>query len=107
MNNLNVFIVESPTKARTIAYILSNKNFNGKFIVKSTYGHIRDLPENSFGVDKESLEPKFVYKRNGMLLIKSLMNIKNNSHFYIATDFDREGEAIAFECVSMLKIPEN
>lgn len=108
MKKINVLIVESPTKARTISQIIKAKSpSDGNYIVKSTYGHIRDLPDDSFGIDKETLEPEFIYKKNGVFLVKSLKPLKDRAFFYIATDFDREGEAIAFECVEMLGIKDD
>ncbi|WP_461829833.1 type I DNA topoisomerase [Aquifex sp.] len=89
---MNLFIVESPTKARTI------QKFLGKdFIVKATLGHIKDLPEKELGVDLKTLRAKYVYRKGKKKLIQQLKKLAGKSHIiYLGTDPDREGEAIAY-----------
>jgi len=99
--NLNLIIVESPTKARTISKFLG-KNF----LVKSSYGHIRDLPENELGVDIEkNFEPKYVILPNAKKRIKELQNsLSNVNKVILSTDPDREGEAIAWHLIQVLNL---
>lgn len=86
-------IVESPTKANTIA------NFLGRdFAVKSSMGHVRDLPKSRLGVDVENgFAPTYITLRGKSKLIKELKEAARKSQrVYLATDPDREGEAIAW-----------
>jgi len=89
---MELFIVESPTKARTI------QKFLGKdFVVKATLGHIKDLPEKELGVDLKTLKAKYVYRRGKRKLIEQLKKLaRRASVVYLGTDPDREGEAIAY-----------
>src|SRR3989338_5331280 len=89
----NLVIVESPTKAKTISRFLS-----GDFIVESSYGHIRDLPAYKLGVDVEnSFEPEYVISRKSQPTVKKLKEAaKKADKIILATDEDREGEAIAW-----------
>ncbi len=89
---MNLFIVESPTKAKTI------QRFLGKgFVVRATFGHIKDLPPKELGVDEETLRAKYVYVRGKKRLMESLKKLaKGSEKVYIGTDPDREGEAIAY-----------
>jgi DNA topoisomerase-1 len=93
----NLIIVESPTKARTIGHYLGED-----FQVLSSQGHIRDLPVNDLGVDIENgFKPKFETKRTkqaGQLRDAA----KKADRIYLATDHDREGEAIAFDLYTVL-----
>ncbi|OGL71763.1 DNA topoisomerase I [Candidatus Uhrbacteria bacterium RIFCSPHIGHO2_02_FULL_53_13] len=99
MNRL--VIVESPTKAKTIKRMLGDA-----FDVVSSYGHIRDLPKSKIGVDTEhGYEPKYVIppdKRKRVSELKAAASKAND--VYIATDDDREGEAIAWHIAHVLKI---
>ncbi|NPB06745.1 MAG: type I DNA topoisomerase [Aquificae bacterium] len=89
---MKLFIVESPTKARTI------KKYLGKgFVVKATMGHVKDLPEKELGVDPETLEAKYVYRKGKKKLVDELKRLAQRSEeVYLGTDPDREGEAIAY-----------
>ncbi|MDR1928979.1 MAG: type I DNA topoisomerase [Endomicrobium sp.] len=100
----SLIIVESPTKEKTISKILG-KNF----IVKSSYGHVRDLPKNDIGVDIENnFKPKYVIIPKAKKLITNLKILaKKVNKIYLATDFDREGEAIAWHLKEILKIPNS
>ncbi len=94
-----LFIVESPTKARTI------QKFLGKdFYVKATLGHIKDLPEGELGVDLKTLKAKYVYRKGKKKLIQQLKKLARKSQtIYLGTDPDREGEAIAYFLKEELK----
>ena len=96
-------IVESPTKQKTISKILGND-----FIVRSSFGHVRDLPSKDIGVDIENqFTPTYVPVDRAKRLISELTAIaKNASEIYLATDPDREGEAIAWHLVELLKLPK-
>jgi len=93
----NLIIVESPTKARTIGQYLGSE-----YRVLSSQGHVRDLPKNDLGVDVEKdFKPKFETKRSK--LISELREAaKDAERIYLATDHDREGEAIAFDLFTIL-----
>ncbi|MEA3239320.1 MAG: type I DNA topoisomerase [Candidatus Bipolaricaulota bacterium] len=93
-----LIIVESPTKARTIGQYLGKA-----YKVLSSQGHVRDLPRNDLGVDIENgFEPKFETKRTK--LVKELRDAaKGAERVYLATDHDREGEAIAYDLYTILK----
>ncbi len=100
-----LIIVESPTKARTIKNILKDG-----FLVKATMGHIRDLPENEFGVDIEkNFTPKYVIIPGKEKIVEQLKYLsKKYPEIYLATDEDREGEAIAWHItVAIGKDPED
>jgi DNA topoisomerase-1 len=93
----NLIIVESPTKARTIGQYLG-KNYQ----VLSSQGHVRDLPKNELGVDVDKeFAPKFETKRT-KLLSELRTAAEGADRIYLATDHDREGEAIAFDLFTIL-----
>jgi len=90
-----LFVVESPTKIKTLKKILSGES--NSFILLPTFGHIKDLPESSLGVDLTTLQPTFVYLRSKYKVLKELKRLaKKVSEVYLATDPDREGEAISY-----------
>ena len=93
-------IVESPAKARTIGRILPPE-----YIIKASMGHIRDLPENSFGVDIEhNFAPQYEEsKARGHNLGELKTAAKNAIDIYLASDPDREGEAIAWHLQEVLR----
>lgn len=99
-----LIIVESPAKANTIKKFLGA---NTK--VLASMGHIRDLPKSKLGVDIEhDFEPEYINIRGKGDLIKSLKKeAKNADIVYLATDPDREGEAIAWHLAKILEIPED
>lgn len=99
---MKLVIVESPTKERTIAKFLAKSG--EKFVVKSSYGHVRDLPENSLGVDeKNNFNPHYVILPKAKKVIYELKKIvKQCEKIYLATDYDREGEAIAWHLTKVL-----
>ncbi|MDD4903020.1 MAG: type I DNA topoisomerase [Candidatus Bipolaricaulis sp.] len=92
-----LIIVESPTKARTIGQYLGKE-----YRVLSSQGHVRDLPQNDLGVDIEKgFEPKFETKRT-KLLTELRKAAEGVDKVYLATDHDREGEAIAYDLFTIL-----
>ena len=97
-------IVESPAKAKTIGKYLG-KNY----VVEASMGHVRDLPKSKLGVDIEkNYEPKYITIRGkGELLEKLRKAAKKSDKIYLATDPDREGEAISWHLAKILKIDEN
>ena len=99
-----LIIVESPAKANTI-----KKFLGGSTKVVASMGHIRDLPKSKLGVDIENdFEPEYINIRGKGDLIKSLKkDAKTAKKVYIATDPDREGEAIAWHLATILKDEEN
>jgi DNA topoisomerase-1 len=94
-------IVESPTKAKTISKFLG-KNF----IVKSSFGHVRDLPKSKIGVDIEhGFEPQYIVSRDKLAVVKELKDAaKKSDKILFASDEDREGEAISFHLAHILDI---
>ena len=99
-----LIIVESPAKAGTI-----KKFLGGNTKVVASMGHIRDLPKSKLGVDIENnFEPEYINIRGKGDLIKSLKaEAKKAKKVYLATDPDREGEAIAWHLANILGIDEN
>ena len=99
-----LIIVESPAKANTI-----KKFIGGNTKVLASMGHIRDLPKSKLGVDIEKdFEPEYINIRGKGDLIKELKKeAKAAKTVYLATDPDREGEAIAWHLAHILEIPEN
>ena len=97
-----LIIVESPAKANTIKKFLGN---NVKVV--ASMGHIRDLPKSKLGVDiKNNFEPEYINIRGKASLINSLKkDAKEAKNVYLATDPDREGEAIAYHLAYILGIP--
>ena len=99
----NLVIVESPAKVKTI------KKFLGSgYDVEASMGHVRDLPRSQMGIDTENdYEPKYITIRGkGELLAKLRKAAKNANHVYLATDPDREGEAISWHLMTALKLDE-
>lgn len=103
MDNEKLIIVESPAKAKTIEKILGKE-----FKVLASYGHIRDLPEKELGVDIENnFKPKYVLLPSRKKIIDTIKDLsKKAEKLYLATDPDREGEAIAWHLVEELKLPK-
>jgi len=98
-----LIIVESPTKARTIKKFLPPR-----YVVKASVGHVRDLPKSTLGVDVEhDFTPKYLTIKGKGDIIKELKSaVKSASEVYLATDPDREGEAIAWHLAELLKLPD-
>ncbi|SHK32832.1 DNA topoisomerase I [Clostridium cavendishii DSM 21758] len=97
----NLVIVESPAKAKTI-----EKYLGKNYVVEASMGHVRDLPKSQLGVDIEnSFNPKYITIRGkGELLDKLRKLAKKSDKIYLATDPDREGEAISWHLAKVLKI---
>lgn len=105
MNKKTLVVVESPTKAKTIEKYLGNK----KYTVMASMGHLRDLPKSQFGIDVEhDFTPKYINIRGKGDLIKALKKeAKKSEKVYLASDPDREGEAIAWHLAYILGIDEH
>lgn len=99
--NQKLVIVESPAKAKTI-----KKYLGAGYTVEASMGHIRDLPKSQLGVDVDNnFEPKYITIRGkGELLDKLKKAAKKADKIYLATDPDREGEAISFHLATILKL---
>ena len=100
----NLVIVESPAKAKTI------KQYLGKsYSVIASMGHVRDLPKSQMGIDiKNGFEPKYITIRGkGDLIAKLKKAAKESKKVYLATDPDREGEAISWHLANLLEIDED
>ena len=98
---MDLIIVESPTKAKTIG------KFVGKdFVVESSYGHIRDLPKNKIGIDvKRGFEPTYIIPKKAEPVVDKLKKLaKKAERVILATDEDREGEAIAWHLTQALDL---
>src|SRR6476660_3193341 len=103
-NGKHLFIVESPAKAKTI-----NKYLGDDYIVKASMGHVRDLPSKGMGVNLETFEPEYVLieERGKGKVVSELKKLaKDAPEIYLATDLDREGEAIAWHLKEALGIPD-
>ncbi len=100
----NLVIVESPAKAKTI------EKFLGKdFKVESSYGHIADLPSKELGVDVDGdFDPKYIVSDDKKAVVKKLKSLaKTAETVWLASDEDREGEAIAWHLAETLKLDKN
>lgn len=99
----NLVIVESPFKIKTI-----KKALGAGYEVCASYGHIRDLPKSQMGIDIENdFEPKYITIRGkGEILAKLRKEVKKVDRVYLATDPDREGEAISWHLYNALKLDE-
>jgi len=100
----NLVIVESPAKAKTI------EKFLGKdFKVESSFGHIADLPSKELAVDVEGdFKPKYIVPRDKKALVKNLKSLADKAEMvWLASDEDREGEAIAWHLAEELKLDES
>ncbi|MFT7605358.1 MAG: DNA topoisomerase-1, partial [Saprospiraceae bacterium] len=100
----NLLIVESPAKAKTI-----EKYLGGDFIVKSSMGHIRDLEKGNNAIDKENgFEPKYIVSPDKAKVVKELKDaVKQVDEVWLATDEDREGEAISWHLCKVLGLDEH
>ena len=102
MANTNLVIVESPAKAKTIG-----KYLGPGFEVKASMGHIRDLPKSKLGVDVSTFEPDYENIKDKADVIRDLCkSAKASDRIYLATDPDREGEAISWHLQSVLGVPK-
>ena len=98
----NLVIVESPAKAKTIEKFLGSD-----FKVMSSYGHIRDLKKKELSIDKDTLQPDYVIPKDKEELVKKLNeNAKKAHKVWLASDEDREGEAISWHLCEVLGLDE-
>ena len=97
-------IVESPAKAKTI-----NKYLGADFIVEASFGHVRDLPSSKIGVDVDkNFEPTYVIPTKSKKVISGLKKQAEKAELvYLATDLDREGEAISYHITEALKLKKD
>ena len=95
----SLLVVESPTKMKTLSKFLGKD-----FVIKATYGHIKDLPKSKLGVDVENkFEPHFMTVKGKTKVVDELKKAgKEAEHIYIGSDPDREGEAIAFHVSELI-----
>lgn len=102
LNNMRLIIVESPTKAKTISRFLGKED-----VVESSFGHVRDLPTKKMGIDIEhDFQPDYevpVKAKKTVTKLKALA--KQADQVILASDEDREGEAIAWHLQQLLKLP--
>ena len=96
-------VVESPAKEKTISRFL-----DGDYIVRSSYGHVRDLPVRKIGVDvKDGFAPQYVVLPRAKKLLSEFKALAADAPYvYLATDHDREGESIAWHLVELLGLPK-
>jgi len=98
----HLVIVESPAKAKTI-----NKYLGDGYVVRASMGHVRDLPSSGMGVDLETFVPDYEVLDSRAKVIGELKKlVKDADQIYLATDLDREGEAIAWHLKEALSIPD-
>src|SRR5215207_7583431 len=99
----HLVIVESPAKAKTI-----NKYLGDDYIVKASMGHVRDLPSKGMGVDLKTFVPEYEILESRGKVVNELKKLaKTSGEIYLATDLDREGEAIAWHLQQALGIPDD
>jgi len=100
----NLVIVESPAKAKTI-----NKYLGKDYKVLASVGHVRDLPDNRLGVDVDNgFELEYVLNEEKKKAVNAISKAaKSADNIYLATDYDREGEAIAWHVTEACKIPKS
>jgi len=98
---MNLIIVESPVKARTISWFLGKE-----FKIVASFGHVRDLPEHKFGVDIENdFKPTYVVIQKAKERIREIeKEVKKAKLVILSTDPDREGESIAYHLAYLLKL---
>lgn len=103
MPKKSLVIVESPAKVKTIKKFLGNA-----YEVDASQGHVRDLPKSSLGIDiANNFEPKYITIRGkGEVLARLRKEVKKSDNIYLATDPDREGEAISWHLMKALKLDE-
>ncbi|MDE3078108.1 MAG: toprim domain-containing protein, partial [Chloroflexota bacterium] len=99
MKQRNLVVVESPTKARTLEKFLGRD-----YQVRASLGHVRDLPKSSLGVDVDNdFVPRYLIPQDKKKVVKDLKDLASSAReVYIATDPDREGEAIAWHLANAM-----
>ena len=99
----NLVIVESPSKAKTIG-----KYLGPGYTVKASMGHLRDLPKSTMGVDLHNFDPEYIPVPGKEQLIEELRKAASSAQtVYLATDPDREGEAISWHLKELLELPDH
>lgn len=98
----NLLIVESPAKAKTIEKILGKD-----FMVKSCYGHIRDLAKKDGVNIQNNFEPTYIISEDKEQVVRELQKLSKNAEVWLATDEDREGEAISWHLCEVLNLDKN
>ncbi|QBC45888.1 type I DNA topoisomerase [Iodobacter fluviatilis] len=99
----NLMIVESPTKAKKIGAMLGDG-----WVVRASRGHIRDLPQSGMGIDLTNFKPTYqVYSDKKDIVARLKSDVENADVVYLATDPDREGEAISWHLQQVLKLKDN
>lgn len=103
MTKKNLVIVESPAKAKTLKKFLGSN-----YKIEASMGHVRDLPKSEMGINiEDDFEPRYITIRGkGELLAKLRKEVKSANKVYLATDPDREGEAISWHLLYALKLDE-
>ena len=100
--NKNLVIVESPAKAKTIEKFLGSD-----YTVKSSYGHIRDLKKKSFSINENTFEPEYEIPEDKEHVVSELRKLaKNAQTVWLASDEDREGEAISWHLKEVLGLSD-
>jgi len=98
----NLVVVESPTKARTLERMLGPN-----YKVEASFGHIRDLPKSKMGVNLKTFVPEYIVPDDSEKHARTLRReAKAADHVWLATDLDREGEAIAWHLADIIKVPK-
>ena len=101
--NKNLVIVESPAKAKTISKFLGRD-----YKVLASMGHIRDLPKTMLGFDEKTFKPRYQISKDKVKTLNEIKKyIDKQTNIFLATDEDREGEAIAWHLIPALKIEKN
>src|SRR3989442_1655263 len=99
----NLVVVESPTKARTLERMLGQD-----YKVEASFGHIRDLPKSKMGVNLKTFVPEYIVPDDSEKHARTLRReAKAADHVWLATDLDREGEAIAWHLADIIKVPKS
>ena len=99
----DLVIVESPTKARTLERMLGPD-----YKVEASFGHIRDLPKSKMGVNLKTFVPEYIVPDDSEKHARTLRReAKAAEHVWLATDLDREGEAIAWHLADIIKVPKS
>jgi DNA topoisomerase-1 len=99
----DLVVVESPTKAKTLERMLGPG-----YKVEASFGHIRDLPKSKLGVDLATFQPEYIVPDDSEKHARTLRReAKAADHVWLATDLDREGEAIAWHLADIIKVPKS
>ncbi len=99
----DLVIVESPTKARTLARMLG-----AGYTVEASFGHIRDLPKSKLGIDPVTFQPEYIVPESSEKTARLLRKeAKAAARIWLATDLDREGEAIAWHVADIIAAPKS